>query len=240
MLQRNQHVAMQPNCCNATKLLQRNQTVAMQPKCCNATKLLQRNQTVAMQPKCCNATKVLQCNQNVTIQQKFFNSVTVGYDLWHDKGIYFCLLLYFQEFINEFPFVLSRDYLPAIFLCLSHGDAWYFPWYSSSLFFDWSWCPFNVQLTSSFKVDDISSESTLLDYWYIQRFILSIFCPFLLLLVYTLCIETGLLLWVAFNWFVLLPAVWVLTVSGFGYFLSPFWFNDFVKLITFYPWHVIQ
>jgi len=37
--------------------------------------------------------------------------------------------------------------------------------------------------------------------------------PFLLLLVHTLCIETGLLLWVAFNFFVLLPAAWVLTGS---------------------------
>jgi len=34
--------------------------------------------------------------------------------------------------------------------------------------------------------------------------------------------------------------VQVLTVSEFGYFLSPFCFNDFAELIAFCPWYVTQ
>ena len=33
---------------------------------------------------------------------------------------------------------------------------------------------------------------------------------------------------------------WVLTESQFGYFLSPFCFNGFVKLIVFCPWYIMQ
>ena len=48
---------------------------------------------------------------------------------------------------------------------------------------------------------------------------ISLDIPFLLLLIPTLYIETGLLLWAAFNCFVLLPAMWVLT----GLAMATFW-----------------
>jgi len=64
------------------------------------------------------------------------------------------------------------------FLCLTHSNLWHFP-RIFSLFFN---------LGQQLVLHTVFLET-----------------PFLLLLIHTLCIETGLLLWVAFNYFVLLP-----------------------------------
>jgi len=40
--------------------------------------------------------------------------------------------------------------------------------------------------------------------------------------------------------FFIIPVSLSLDSFWFGYFLSPFCFNDFAKLIAFYPWYVIQ
>ena len=56
----------------------------------------------------------------------------------------------------------------------------------------------------------------------------------------------GLLHW---NMVAALDCIWLLCITAcyssldnfwFGYFLSPFYFNSFVKLIAFCPWYVIQ
>ena len=163
---------------------------------------VQCSHLVTMFPPGYNVPTWLQRSHKATMYPKRYSSMILVKWLlfwhllvmafWHDKGIYFCLLLYVQKFINELSFFFGQDYFQAVFLCMSLHHL-----VASMAYYHWPF-PMKERLVWSLIVVH-----------YIHAIFLK--TPFLLLLVDILYIETGLPLCVAFDCFVLPPVVRILT-----------------------------
>ena len=146
----------------------------------------------------------------------FCATVTLLVMVWYRRSF----LLYFQKFINQLLFFFSQDYFPAIRFCLSHCNFWYIPRYVIGQFFFWLYVFFNLFSCLFFFLHADSLD-----------------IPPLLLALSVLW-QTISWLWVDFNYFVLFPVAWILTIFSSCFLESVLlqWFcqvNSFLLLVCY-------